>query len=269
MRRRKSGGPDWKPSPPGDPVESRGSQHNALWESCQAHLPKVNQKIPQILVILVLVLLLSPAGYGLNVGKLSVHCQGSGLYSITVKNNSETTESYIFSKISWLRNEFGRNLWNEVGDERHKSCVDWITLKLERFSLDGGESRKVFFSIDIPRRLATQHWAGLVITSQPTGKGMSILSRYIVKIFAEPHKPVESGEITKMSHKDGQLSFSFQNTGTIQLKCQYSVGEVEGVFFVLPGYSYAAVKKVEIQEKKVEVVINYGSGKKGGRLWLK
>lgn len=188
----------------------------------------------KILLALALVFLVSQTSNSLTVNKLDIFCKGSGVYSITVRNDSEYSEQYLLEKIPWFRDEFARNVWGKLGGELHQDCSDWITLKTTEFSLGGGERREIFFSVAIPKGLKTLHWTGISIRTVPIGKGLGFATRFRVKLFLLPRKIKPSGQITGMSYQDGILIFSFTNTGNIQLECHYSAEGIEGRFFILP-----------------------------------
>jgi len=173
----------------------------------------------------------------------------------------------------------------------NRSAADWIEVNESEFSLDPGESRRLEFSIAVPRGVEGSRWAAIYVKSEPVaqdreGTTIVAIKRFAVKVYVTPPGTgIEKAYVTNFSaitRSIPKFELALVNEGNVELvvsgelRLRDEQGEVVDIiklksFKVLPGYRRKLIVKskeaTNLSPGKYNVlaVLDYGGENKIGK----
>lgn len=138
----------------------------------------------------------------------------------------------------------------------NRSAADWVDVSSSEFSLDPGESRKIQFSVSVPRDVEGTHWGAIYVKSEPVaqdreGTTIVAIKRFAIKVYVTPPgTDVQKAYVTNFSaitRSIPKFNLTLTNEGNVELVVSGEVrlrdekGEVVDTinvksFKLLPGY---------------------------------
>ncbi|MEF8850524.1 MAG: dockerin type I domain-containing protein [Candidatus Bipolaricaulota bacterium] len=138
----------------------------------------------------------------------------------------------------------------------NRSAADWIDVDAGEFSLEPGESRRIPFSVLVPRGVNGTHWASIYVKSEPAaqdreGTTIVAIKRFAVKVYVTvPGTDKQEAYVTDFSaitRSIPKFELALENRGNVELeisgelRLRDETGEVVdsieiSSFELLPGY---------------------------------